>query len=272
MEGISGVAYRGLLSEESREYERARKLMTGDVNAAIEGALEAGAKEILVNDSHGWMQNLLPEELNERALLIRGAAKPLSMMEGIDETFDAAFFIGYHSRRGTAFGFMEHSFSSSVVSEIRLNGRPFGEIGINSALAGSFGVPVVLVTGDKAATEETLSLQRSVEVVAVKDAVSRLAAKGLHPRTATKLIRESAARALKDLGRFTPFVVEPPIKVEVEFLNAGMADAAQMAPGVDRADGRTTSFTADRFLTGFRALDTMLTLASSTLERRSCGF
>lgn len=269
MEGISGVAYKGILSEESREHERARKLMTGDVNAAIEGALEAGADEILVNDSHGWMQNLIPDELNEKALLIRGSPKPLSMMEGIDRTFDAVFFIGYHSKRGTRLGFLEHSFSSSTVSEIRVNGESFGEIGINSALAGSFGVPVVLVTGDRAATEEALSLLKAVEVVAVKEAVSRVAAKGLHPKAAGRLIRESAIKALKEISRFKPFVIRPPVKVEVQFLNAEMADAAEIDPGVERVDGRTASFTAEDFLTGFRAIETMLTLARSTVQRRS---
>lgn len=271
MEGISGVAYRGLLSDESREYERARKLMTGDVNAAIEGAIEAGAEEILVNDSHAEMQNLIPEELHEKALLIRGSPKPLSMMEGIDESFDGVFFIGYHSRRGTRLGFTEHSFSSSIVSDIRINGQSFGEIGVNSALAGSFGVPVVLVSGDKAATEEALSLLKVVEVVAVKEAVSRTAAKGLHPSIAARLIRESAAKALKDIGKFTPFVVQTPVKVEIEFLNAGMADAAETAPGVERVDGRRTLFAAQDFLTAYRALETMLALAWSILPRRSSG-
>ncbi len=271
MEGISGVAYAALLTQEGREYERARKLMTSDVNAAIEGALEAGAEEIVVNDSHGHMQNLIPEELNERALLVRGSSKPLSMMEGIDESFDGVFFIGYHAKRGTRLGFMEHSFSSSIVSDITINGEPVGEIGVNSALAGCFGVPVVLVTGDRATTEEARSHLKTVEVVAVKEAVSRLASKDLHPKAAGKLIRKSAARAVKDLSRFTPFRVEPPVRIEIEFLNAGMADAAAIAPEVERIDGRTTSFTTGDFLTAFRALETMLALASSTLPRRSSG-
>lgn len=269
MEGISGVSYRDILSEETRGYEKARELMTKDVNAAIEGALEAGAEEIVVNDSHGWMQNLIPEALHETALLIRGSPKPLSMMEGVDDSFNGVFFIGYHSKRGTRAGFLEHSFSSSLVSEIMVNGKSLGEIGLNAALAGSFGVPVILVTGDRAATEEALSLLEVVEIVWVKEAVSRTAAKGLHPNTAAQLIRESAARALKDLDKFTPFVIEPPVKVEVQFLNAGMADAAQLPPGVNRVDGRTTSYTADDFLTGFRAIQTMLGLAWSTLPKRS---
>src|SRR3989475_11899904 len=163
------------------EYARFRKLMTAEANAAIEGALEAGASQVLVNDSHWFMRNLLAEELNQAAVLVSGGPKPRSMMEGIDGGFDAAFCIGYHARAGTRNAILDHTYADCI-HEARLNGRPVGELGLNAALAGGFGVPVVLVSGDNAlAAEARELLGEGVRPVIVKEAVNRHPANSAGP-------------------------------------------------------------------------------------------
>ncbi len=154
MEGISGVTHAEHVLRDGKEHERARKLMTGEVNAAVEGALEAGAAKVVVNDSHGTMRNILPEDLHEEAELVTGAPKPLFMMEGLDSSFKAVFFVGYHGMRGSYPSILEHTYSSRVVYDFCVNDKILGETGINAAIAGYYDVPVVLVTGDRKLTEE----------------------------------------------------------------------------------------------------------------------
>jgi len=154
MEGIAGIVHGEHVIRDGKEHERARKLMTQEVNAAIEGAIEAGAKSIVVNDSHGTMRNIIPEELHETAELITGSPKPFEMMQGIDSTFNAAFFIGYHAMKGSYLGVLDHSYHSRVIHDIILNNQRLGETGINAALAGYYNVPVILVTGDNIVTNE----------------------------------------------------------------------------------------------------------------------
>lgn len=153
MEGVAGVVDREQTLRDGKEHERARKLMTQEVNAAIEGALEAGAKQVLVNDSHGTMRNIILEELNENAELITGSPKPLSMMQGIDKTFNAVLFVGYHAMRGTYKGVLEHTYHGNIVSDVFFNSKRYGETGMNAAVAGYFKVPIVLVTGDQAVAD-----------------------------------------------------------------------------------------------------------------------
>ena len=265
MEGIAGIVHGEHTHREGKEHERARKLMTHEVNAAIEGALEAGATTVLVNDSHGTMRNIIPEELHEIAELITGTPKPLSMMQGIDPSFHAAFFLGYHARRGAYTGVLEHTYHGGVVSDVLINGQPMGETGINAAVAGYFKVPVALVTGDLVVTEEALSLLRTVETVIVKEGVGRFAARCLSPTKARKIIKEGAARALKRLEEFKPFRIESPIKIDVTFIHTGMTEMAELIPGTKRVDGRTVSFFSDDYLQAFKALRAMITLASTNL-------
>jgi len=258
MEGISGVVASKQTEMDGEEYKRAQKLMTGEVNAAIEGALAGGTSEVLVNDSHGSMRNILIEELNPGAQLVSGSPKPLSMMQGIDESFDAAFFIGYHAQAGTAYSVLDHTYSG-IVYQVSLNGRPMGETGLNAALAGYFGVPVVLVTGDKLLTEEAVALLGSVEVVAVKESYGRSAARCLVPEAAHDLIRQAAQRALSRGGK--PFVVEPPITLAVDFTSSAHLDMAELIPGSRRTGGRHIEYTHDDFLTVYKVWRAMLTLA-----------
>jgi len=265
MEGVAGIVHGEHTLREGREHDRARTLMTHEVNAAVEGALEAGASTVLVNDSHGTMRNILPEELHEAAELITGTPKPLSMMQGIDPTFDAAFFLGYHARRGAYGGVLEHTYHGGVISDVAVNGQPMGETGINAAVAGYFEVPVALVTGDRVVTEEALSLLRLVETVTVKEGVGRFAARCLSPVKARKLIREGAVKALKRLDEFKPFRIEPPISLDVTFIHTGMTEMAELVPGTKRVDGRTVSFSSNDYLQAFKALRAMITLAGTSL-------
>src|SRR5882724_11920611 len=204
MEGIAGVVHESQTDPATpafaAEYGRFRCLMTAEANAAVEGALAAGATRVLVNDSHWFMRNLLAEELHQAAELVSGDPKPRSMMQGIDEGgeggFDAALFIGYHARAGTRNAILDHTYADRI-HEVRLNGKPVGELGLNAGLAGVHGVPVALVSGDSALAAEAKDLLGDgVATVIVKEAVSRHAAKSVAPAVACRMIREEVPRAL----------------------------------------------------------------------------
>jgi D-amino peptidase len=265
MEGIAGVVDKEHTLRNGKEHERARKLMTQEVNAAIEGALETNAKQIIVNDSHGTMRNIIPEDLNESAELITGSPKPLSMMQGIDSTFNAAFFIGYHAMRGAYHGVLEHTYHGGVVSDVFFNGKCFGETGMNAAVAGYFKVPVALVTGDYAVTEEARQTLGKVETVTVKEGVGRNAAKCLSPIKARSLIKIGAKNALLKVKNFKPLILKPPINLDIVFFSTGMADMAEMVPGAKRKDGRTVSFISNDYLEMYKALRVMITLAGTNI-------
>lgn len=260
IEGISGVVHPDQGTMGHAEYDRARRLMTGEANAAIQGALEAGATRVLVNDSHGGMRNLLIEELHaaEGVELITGTPKPHSMVEGLDESFDVAFFVGYHSRAGTLHGTIDHTFSGNVLG-VWLNDIEVGEIGLNAAMAGHYGVPVTLVTGDQAAVDEAQALLGpGVRTVAVKQATSRYAARCLLPEEAQRRIREAARLAC---AASEPWRLAPPIRLVVAFRTSAHADVAELVPFSKRLDGRRLQFTADDYPTVYRALRAMVTLA-----------
>jgi D-amino peptidase len=267
LEGISGIVQGEQTRPEGRDYERSRKLMTGEANAAISGAFEAGASEVVVNDSHGPMRNLIPEELHENAKLITGSLKALSMMQGIERGFDAVFLVGYHARRGTLHAILDHTYSGATVSSFVVNGQEYGETGMNAAIAGYYDVPVVLVTGDSSVTSEAKGLLGNVETVTVKEAVSRRAAKCLHPNKAREAIRQGAILALRRRSEIRPFKLKPPFELRVELMDAGMADAAELVPNVKRIAPRVVAYTSDDFVTVSKAFRSIVTLASSTIER-----
>ncbi len=264
MEGISGVVNPNQAGENREEYNRFRKLMTLEVNAAVEGAVEGGATEVLVNDAHGSMDNLLVEEIHPKARLVSGYPKPLEMMEGIDGGFDIAFFIGYHSRAGTHAGIMDHTYMGRIVYNVYLNGQLVGELGLNAALAGRFGVPVGLVTGDDKVVEEARQLLGEIQTVIVKEAVGRYSARCLPPAEARERIRKAAAAALKQGGKL--FRPDGPFALRVEFINSAYADMAELIPGVQRINGRTLEFTHHDYLTVYKAFRAMVGLASKVLR------
>ena len=263
MEGVAGVAHEDqtdpIEPRHAGEYNRFRRLMTNEANAAIAGAHEAGAKSVLVNDSHWLMRNLLAEELDPRAELLSGGPKRLSMVEGIDGGFDAAMFIGYHARAGTRNATIDHTYTSRVY-EARLNGQAVGELALNAAMAGVHGVPVALVSGDQAlAAEARALLGDGIETVIVKQAVGRFAARSLAPSVACERIRTGAASALR--RKHSLLKIDPPIRLEVDFALTQMADMAELVPGSSRSAGRTVAYAGDDYREVFRAWRAMYNLA-----------
>lgn len=265
MEGIAGVVHESQTNPDdpacAHEYARFRRLMTAEANAAVAGAVAAGATRVLVNDSHWHMRNLLAEELHEAAELLAGDPKPRSMMEGIDGGFDVALFIGYHARAGTARAILDHTYADKVL-DARLNGRSVGEVGLNAALAGAHGVAIALVSGDAAVAAEAQELLGAdLATVVVKQAVGRHAARSVAPAEACRRIREAAATAVTE--RRAPFVVPPPITLAVDFALTAQADMAEVCPGATRATGRTVEYRHDDYREVFRAWRAMVNLSQS---------
>ena len=267
MEGISTVVDWAEVDRNNSEYAHVRKIMAQDLNAAIEGALDAGAKEVVVSDAHGGMRNLRPEEVHEAAYLIRGSPKPNSMMQGIDEGgFDAALYVGYHSMKGTPFGVCAHTISGSSVQHVFINGRETGEFGLNSALAGYYGVPSVFLAGDYAATKEAEAFVPGITTATVKWASGRYAAKCLHPKEAARLIKARAKEALNKEYPM-PRVVEAPVEVKVVFTNAVMADVVSLIPSFERVDGVTMKGVYDDYQKAIFALRAGISMAGGTNRR-----
>lgn len=261
IEGISGYVHWKQSDGDSPVLKEARDLMAGEANAAIAGAFDGGATEVLVADSHGNQRNMPPLDLDPRARFIYGHTKPLSMMQGIDESFDACILIGYHAAAGQN-GVLSHTYDGTVCAA-RLNGMIGGEITINSALAGYFGVPVAMVTGDSSACREAESVIPGVTTVAVKSPITRYSADCLNPKSAREKIRAAAAQALGKVGELEPFTLEPPVRFELAFNHVGFADRACLMPGTSRLDPITVGYQSDDYITAYKGFLTMLVLAES---------
>jgi D-amino peptidase len=262
MEGVAGVTASDQVTAGGGDYQMARMWTTQEANAAIQGALDAGATYIVVNDSHGGMRNILAHELNPAARLITGTPKPLGMMQGIDETFDAAIFIGYHSRAGSANGILDHTYSGASVYSLKINGLEVGESELNALIAAQFGVPVVMIAGDRAVCEQVKGLLgEQVVTVEVKEGIGRFAANTLVPSEAQRRIRENTRLALERRAAIQPFHLEGPYHFEVNFLNSAQAEAAELVPGVGRAAPRTVTYSQEDFIEGFRLFRALLSLA-----------
>ncbi|MFQ6069277.1 MAG: M55 family metallopeptidase [Candidatus Aminicenantales bacterium] len=247
MEGVCGVVNWEDVSRNGKDYGLFRRLMTEEANAAVLGALDAGATEIVVRDSHGSARNILPGLLHENAQLIRDwSGGPLSMMEGIDRTFDAVIFIGYHARAQTPDAVLKHTMTGSIFN-VALNGLRMPECGINAFIAGNYNVPLVLVAGDLAVCKQAKELFGDVETVAVKEGIGK-AAKMLHPKKAQELIREKTAKALRRLDDFKPFKLKPPYTMEVTFKDEENAESASWIPGAKRTGECSVSFTSSDFM------------------------
>jgi len=242
LEGISGVRTMEECQTGSEKYHAARKYLCGDVNAAVAGAFDGGADEVVVRDGHGGGFNLILDLMDPRALYTgRGGG---SWCPGLDETSDAAFFVGAHAMAGTAGAFLEHTQSSKSWFDYSVNGRSFGEQGQFGAYCGSFGVPVVLVTGDEAACREAADFFASCETVAVKRASSRNSAICIHPTKAQEMIRAGAKRAVERAAEIKPFIVDFPAEVVMQYMRTDYADAKAGQRGVERLDSRTVKWTA----------------------------
>ena len=246
MEGITGVASADQLSPSGFEYQKAREWMTNEVLAAIQGAREAGATEFEVSDSHGNGESLLidkfPNDVPVR--IVRSFPRPLGMMEGIDSSFAAVMFIGYHASTSSTSGVRAHTISSALLTRIVLNGASMSEAGINAAIAAEYGVPVVMITGDDAIVDETRRRLGPIEGVAVKHAIGFHSAATLTPDAAQKLIRQQAKAALERRGQMKPYSLTRPITLEVSFKNYRPVELLAYLPGVERIDSHTVRFIA----------------------------
>ncbi|MGW5369298.1 M55 family metallopeptidase [Streptomyces sp. NPDC004009] len=236
MEGITGLVDADDVQPGGRDYERGRLMMAEDVNAAVRGALTAGATAIVVNDAHGPMRNLLPEALHPAVRLIRGKPKNMGMLEGLTPEYDALICVGYHSRAG-ALGVLSHTFMGHEIEDVWLDGRPVGEIGLAHATAAAFGVPVAVVTGDDAACKETAAWDESVATVAVKHARDRFAA-DLRPAAEARQEIEKAVAAALEAGPRVRSEPTPSSTLAVRWQSASVASTLLGIPGVTSTDSR----------------------------------
>jgi D-amino peptidase len=263
MEGISGVTTWDQVTPGHFEYPRFRRLMTEDVNAAVRGAFDAGAKEVLVTDGHASGSNILVEELDPRASLNTGSPSPLSMVQGVDEV-DGVIYVGYHARAGSPDAVLDHTWSSRTVANVWLNDVLVGEYGLNAAVAGHFEVPVLMVTGDQTACMQTVELLGELETVVVKHATGRYAAECLPPNVTQEMIQRTAAKAVSRLAKRkapAPYILEEPILLSVEFFNSAMTDLAMRMPEAER-DGTSLTLSLPDMLTAYNAFRALVALAS----------
>ncbi len=264
MEGIWGVVASEQVSSASPEYAAARKWMVEDVNAVIAGLLDAGAGEIVVNDSHGSMRNIVADALNPKASLITGSPKPLSMMQGIDSTFDAVIFVGYHARAGSAPAVLDHTISGATIRSIKVNGQELPELGLNAAIAGYFKVPVIMLSGDTTTCDQARAiLGDGLVTAAVKEASGRFAARLLPQEQARARLREAAREALGKRAALQPFRIAPPYTVDVEFHNSAQAELPLMLPGVKRTSARSVSVMGTDYIETFKVVRAIIALAAS---------
>jgi D-amino peptidase len=243
MEGISGISASDQLSAAGAEYNRSRRMMADDVNAAIRGARRGGASEIIVNDSHGSMRNLRLEDLDPQVRLISHSFKKSGMMEGLDESFDAVIFIGYHAKAGHPSGVFAHT-GSGVVRDVRVDGRSVGEGGLNTMVAAFYGVPVVLVTGDDVAVQQVAEIARQARTVAVKRAINPRAVELRPFKEVHGEIEEKAFEGVRGAKRF-PAQRAAVYRVEVQFQDVAIPEVAQNLPTMERPSPDTIAFSSD---------------------------
>jgi D-amino peptidase len=255
MEGVAGVCSWQQVDARTPhpEYEMFRRYYTQEIAAAITGARSTGPAEIVANDSHGPMRNFLFEELPADVRVIFGNRKPYSMVQDADATYDGAFFIGYHGGTGDANAVLCHTYTPSVIYEARLNGMRCSEATLNAALLGHYGVPLVLITGDRTTVEGVQSQMPWVKGVVVKESLGNFAANSVSPAAAQRAIRAAAATAIANIPNARPFRFEAPLELEIQLAKTEQADLVEMIPGFQRTGGRSVRFLSDDFPTVFKA-------------------
>ncbi|WP_251328005.1 M55 family metallopeptidase [Haloplanus pelagicus] len=267
MEGTTGIADPRDILEDERAYARGQELMAGDVNAAVEGALAAGAEEVVVNDSHWTMTNIPPAELHDAARLIRGSSKRRLMMQEFDESYDIVFFVGYHAMAGTPHAVLNHTMFPQMLSRIEINGREVGEMGINAGLPKHHGTPVGLVTGDDktAAEAEGEFGTGEVETVSVKEGIDRFSAHSLPLPEARERITSAATAAVEraDTDDFDQSQVAEPVDIEIEWAATNHAYRADDLEEVERVGGRTTRVTGASYPVAYDRAMAMINAASA---------
>lgn len=266
-EGTSGIVAWEQIIEGSAEYEQGRRLLTDEVNAVINGAIEAGATEFVVNDSHHHMRNLHPQDLHGHATLITGRHKPLYMMEGLDASFDGVCFVSYHGSIGAEHAVLSHTYNPGAIWEVRINGEVVGESGINALVAAHYGVPIIFVSGDTVTAQEARRIAPNAEKMVVKQSLGRFAAANLHPTVACELLRAGATRAVRNLDTMRLPEFKEPVSLEVTFLVADMAEMALWVRGVERVGPRTVALASENLLDLYRMFVTVVTLTRALVDR-----
>jgi D-amino peptidase len=266
MEGVAGIVDWDQCRPSGPEYGHYRELLEHEVNAAIEGAAAAGAGEFLVNDSHSAMSNLRPDRLAHRARYLSGRHKPLYMMQGLDASFDAVFFVAYHGSMSGAPATLSHTYNPRAIAEVRLNGVPTGEAGINALVALGYQVPVVLVTGDDVTAAQAEPFCPGIRAAVVKNSVSRFAADSMHPEQARDVIRQAADAAVRQLADARPPAIDLPATLTVRFRNADLAEMGTWINGVARDDELTVRLTDDDPVRLYRAFVTLVLLTRGIAE------
>jgi D-amino peptidase len=254
MEGVSGVTCWEETQNTHNEYARFRRIMTEEVSAAIVGAARGGADEFVVADGHGDGINILIEEVDARAKLNSGIASPLSMMEGIDQNTAGVIFIGYHARAGSQDAVLAHTWSNARIANVWLNDIPVGEYGLNAAVAGYYGVPILMVTGDQTACSQAFELIGPLEMVVVKRATGYYSAECLSPKVSLRMIEKTAERAvlrLLDGSAPHPFIIQTPVNVTIEFRQPEWAERSERLPGAKRLDSVRITFRAPDMLAAY---------------------
>jgi len=259
MEGVVGAVTADQLGPAGFEYQRFREFMTQEVNAAIEAAFAAGATEITVSDSHGNAENLLIEKLPKNILVVRGFPRPLTMMQGIDETFDGVIFLGYHSSTTNPSGVRAHSFSSARLADVRLNNVSMSEGSFNAAVAGHFNVPVIMVSGDDAAVKEVSSIVGDIEGAIVKWNYGFHSAKTMMPEAAYDLIRQKVKTAIGRIKDFKPYKSKTPVQLDVRFKNYRPSELLSYLSIVERTDPHSIRFIGKDMIETSKFLEFILT-------------
>jgi D-amino peptidase len=265
MEGVAGIVDWAQCVTGGEDYALGRELLLGEVNAAIEGACAAGATQVLVNDAHSVMRNLPPEALVGRAAYLSGRFKPLYMMQGLDASFQAAVFLGYHAAIGTP-GVLSHTYNPRAIADVRLDGTTTGEAGLNALVAQHFGVPVAVITGDQYVGPEAQPFCPGVTAVQVKESISRYSARHEHPHLARELIRDGVRDALAAGHRLAPPAIPMPATIEVRFTSPDMAEQATWIRNVSRLDPVTVALTDDEPLRLYQGFVTLVYLTRSLVE------
>ncbi len=263
MEGISGVTTWDHVTPGHPEYSRFRRLMTGDVNAAVRGAFAGGADEVVVSDGHWNGSNILVEELDPRAGLNSGSPSPFSMVQGIDQGVNGVLFVGYHARHGSHPAVLDHTWSSTCISSVWLNDVLAGEYTLNAAIAGHYGASVLMASGDQTACAQIVEHLGAVETAVVKQATGRFSAQCLAPAQSIRLIEQSAERGVRRFVNKTappPYVVKTPVTIVVELATSDMADRASLFPGATR-DGRRICFTSPDMPGAYASFRSVVTLS-----------
>jgi D-amino peptidase len=266
MEGTAGVVDWEQCIPGKPEYAYYRQLLQNEVNASIRGAMKAGATEFLINDSHSSMQNLRPDTLEGNARYLSGKYKPLYMMQGLDSSFDAIFFVSYHGSMSSDGSILSHTYNPRAISDVWLNGEVASEAALNALVAQKYGVPIVLVTGDETTKVETTVWSPGVRAAVVKKSITRFAADNMHPVEACEVIEAAAQDAIENLSSIKAPAITMPATIQIRFHNSDFADMATWLPGTERVNAKEVKFTDDDPLNLFKRFITTVIITRTIVE------